>query len=403
MAQNKNLFSTRNKLFMIAPGHDIHSLRPLNWLLNKRYRIFFSNRSNPFPKGQSDFKFIRFPYPIGGRLFPRLFGKIIGVWLFRRFEWLTTLRLKILFRQINPDIVHVHWIDDRAYFCALAGLHPLIFTAWGTDINQHFLPNADPVSKRRIGKALSKADIILSDSADILKKCTELAGKQCPTELITLGVNTDIFRPGYTQDALEWRRKLNIPDNTTVFLSIRGWSPLYRHESILKAFSMALPQLQSKAVLVFKILKRVNTDHIAYEIKMRELANKLNVQHFVRWMEEVPIDSLPGIYSFADVIINYPSIDAFPVTFLEAAACECPVISCRLPSYFGSFAEEYFTLVSTEDIAELSDAIVNFELDRGLHYKEGLRELRRMVCEQNDENIVAERLNNIYRNLLTFS
>jgi glycosyltransferase involved in cell wall biosynthesis len=222
---------------------------------------------------------------------------------------------------------------------------------WGSDINDLFLPNASPVLRRQVGEALLEADLILIDSADLRGKCAALAGRKVLTELITLGVNVDLFHPGYSIAALEWRRRLGISTDTTVLLSMRGWSPLYRHESILEAFANALPRLNSEAVLVFKILKRVRTDREIYENKMRDLVEKLGISQKVRWMEEVPFNLLPEVYSFADVIINYPSMDAFPVTFLEAAACECPVISCRLPAYGGTFAEEYFDMVSPDDLS----------------------------------------------------
>ena len=65
-------------------------------------------------------------------------------------------------------------------------------------------------------------------------------------------------------------------------------------------------------------------------------------------MEEVPFAQLPEIYALADVIINYPSMDTLPVTFMEAAACERPVVTSRLPSYMGTFAERYFLMVEPE-------------------------------------------------------
>ena len=333
-------------------------------------------------------------------MFPKLLGEKIGAWFFRLSELTTVLRLRILWRRICPTLIHVHWVAEHAHYCVKAGLHPLVLTVWGSDINSHFLPNADPASRRRVSETLAGADLILIDSADMHKKCAELAGRDVPTELFNLGLDTDRFRPGYTEAALEWRHKLSIPADATVLLSMRGWSPLYRHESILEAFVQALPQLKSEAVLVFKILKRASMERALYEKNMRDLAEKLGVSQMVRWMEEVPLDQLPEIYSFADVILNYPSMDAFPVTFLEAAACECPVISCRLPAYAGTFAEEYFRLVSPDDPNELTDAIVEFLNHNCIVSRRRLSALRQIVCRDYDERIVSERLCNIYLNLL---
>jgi glycosyltransferase involved in cell wall biosynthesis len=381
---------------MIAAVDDIHSLRPLNWLLNRGCDVVFSSHFNPFPEGRDGYSFRRFPKPRGGLVLPKLLGEKIGAWLFRFSELTTALRLKMLWRRIRPTLAHVHWVDDRAHYCVKAGFHPLVLTVWGSDINNHFLPNANPASRRRVGETLAGADLILIDSADMHKKCAELAGREVATELFSLGVNTDRFHPGYAEAALEWRHRLSIPVEATVLLSIRGWSPLYRHESILEAFAQALPQLNSETVLVFKILKRSSMDRASYEKNMRRLADKLGVAQRVRWMEAVPLDQLPEIYSFADVVLNYPSMDAFPVTFFEAAACECPVISCRLPAYTGTFAEEYFRLVSSDDLCALSDEIVEFvNKGRTMAHKQS-HELRRLVCQKYDERIVSRRLVDIY-------
>ena len=381
---------------MIAPWRDIHSIRPLNWLLERGCRVVFSGASNPFPAGREGYTFLRFPYPRGGRVFPKLLGDEIGT---RLSAWTTVARLKVLWRRIRPTITHVHWVDDRAYYCVKAGLRPLVLTVWGTDINKHFLPDANLAYRHRVGEALAGADIILIDSADMHKKCAELAGQDVPTVLFSQGIKTDRFRPGYEQAALEWRRKLNISPDATVLLSIRGWSPLYRHENILEAFARALPLFKSEAVLVFKILERVYADRALYEKEIRSLAEKLGVAQKVRWMEEVPLHLLPEIYSFANVILNYPSMDAFPVTFLEAAACECPVISCRLPAYAGTFAEEYFYLVSPDHLSELSNAMVEFVNQDRAASRGRLPELRRMMCRDYDEGIVSGRLLDIYHKI----
>ena len=387
------------KILMVAPLADIHSLRPLNWLLEKGCHVVFASGTNPFPEGRPGFRFMRFPNPRGGQAIPKLLGEKIGSRLYHLLAWTTVLRLKILRRRIRPTIVHVHWVDDDAYYCAKAGLRPLVLTVWGSDINNHFLPKVNPASRHRVGEALAGADLILIDSSDMQKKCTELAGREVPTELIVQGVKTDRFRPGYTQAAHEWRRRLDISSDATVLLSIRGWSPTYRQESILEAFAGALPRLNYEAVLVFKILKRIGTDRTLYEEKMRDLAEKLGVVRMVRWMEEVPLQQLPEIYSLADVILNYPSMDAFPVTFLEAAACECPVISCRLPAYVGTFAEDYFHLVSPDDLTELSDAIVEFVNQKRTAWNGWLHGLRREVCQKFDERIASEQLLHLYQKL----
>jgi glycosyltransferase involved in cell wall biosynthesis len=60
----------------------------------------------------------------------------------------------------------------------------------------------------------------------------------------------------------------------------------------------------------------------------------------VRWLSDVPVSELPALYGASDAIINFPAMDGFPVTFMEAAACDCPVISADLPAYAGPLAQQ---------------------------------------------------------------
>jgi len=403
MSQDKEAFWNMHTptTLMIAPGGDTHSLRPLNWLLERGCRVVFSDRTDPLPEGREGYSFVPFPYPRGGRIFPKLFGKNLGDRLFGLSARTTVIRLAALRRRIRPSVTHVHWVDDRAYYCAKAGLRPLVLTVWGSDINNHFLPDANGAARKRIGETLASADLILIDSADLHEKCIALAGRNVPTEVIIHGVNTDLFRPGYEAAAEEWRCRLSIPPAAAVLLSIRKWTSLYRHESILEAFARALPRLNSEAYLVFKIVKGNSMHGALYEKQLRDLTVKLGLCEMVRWMDEVPFDALPAVYSFADVILSYPSMDAFPVTFFEAAACECPVISCMLPAYSGTFAEEYFQMVSPDEPSELSDAIVKFVNEKRTASRDRLPELRRIVCQHYDERIVSGKLIDLYLQFLS--
>jgi len=114
-----------------------------------------------------------------------------------------------------------------------------------------------------------------------------------------------------------------------VLLSIRGLMPTYGHHLILEAFAQARPRLNATSILVFKTLAAVKE----YEAQLHRRAEELGVDQWVRWLADVPFAQMPAVYALADLIVNYPAMDAFPVTFMEAAACGRPVITCRLPSY----------------------------------------------------------------------
>src|SRR4030043_1661853 len=88
---------------------------------------------------------------------------------------LTLFLVKELIKEIKPDIVNAHYVTSYGTLAALLGFHPLVITAWGSDIlvtPQKFLP-----SKWSVKYALKKSDLITCD-AEHMKR-----------EIIKFGVN----------------------------------------------------------------------------------------------------------------------------------------------------------------------------------------------------------------------
>jgi glycosyltransferase involved in cell wall biosynthesis len=385
------------KVLMLAPGVSPHSKRPLNWLLNNGLEVSFADAVDPQPNCDQGYHYVGYPFFRGISYYQKALGSTLANQL---ALWASVPRLKKLYQKCKPDIVHVHWVDSRAYFCVKAGIKPLVLTVWGSDINQHFQPNADPISRQIVGTALAGADKIIVDSPDMPEKCELLAGCKLSTDILPIGIDTQLFRPGYEQAALEWKKKLEIPDNANVFLSARALTSHYRHHLILEAFSEIVPQLKKNVVLVFKTFSLQNTsDCNSYELQLRARAEKLGISENIRWISEIPYTKLPEVYAFSDAIINYPLMDAFPVTFLEAAACERPVITCRLPSYLGTFVEKYFYLIDSESIKELANAMLLFANTNHLQQKQLATESRQLIQHQYNESVIARKLINIYSEL----
>jgi len=386
------------KILLFAPSESVHSLRFINWLLDRGCQVIHVDWHNPYPLGRRGYKYYLYGFPSKNRLFIKLFGKNNFPRMMAS-KFLVIPQIWFLWFLHKPDLVHVHYIDYRAIRCVMAGVKPLIFTAWGSDINYLFLASADPVYRMKIGLALRKADLVLADSVEIQSKCEELAGRSINSKLLYFGIDTNLFKPGYERDVIELKRKANIPQEAKILFSIRGWNRYYRHHLILEAFARALPGMKSKTYLVFKSFS-ITPDSEEYQSELLSLANKLNIADKVRFLDEVDYSQMPIMYALSDVIINYPLVDAFPVTFLEAAACERRVISCMLPSYKNTFAEQYFRIISDRSIDELIVAMV--ELINDHHQMKNNYDLvaARTFVEKNfTENVSINVLFNLYSDL----
>jgi glycosyltransferase involved in cell wall biosynthesis len=315
--------------------------------------------------------------------------------------WGTLPFLRARWQLLKPDLVHVHWVDQRAYHCARAGLRPLVLSVWGCDVNTLFLPGAHPLVRRRTSEALAAADLVIADSPDMVDKCRALAGRDVRVELLPLGIPTATFRPVDPGRAAAWRRRLRVSEASTVLLSARAIQEVYGQHLILEAFARAVPRLRREAVLVFKRFnpRRGGALGPPYEDTLRRRTDELGIAHLVRWLPEVPYEQLPEVYAFSDAVLNFPSRDAFPVTFLEAAACERPVITSRLPSYLGTFAERYFPMVEPGDVGGLAGAIVEFVNAGGERWRHAAA-ARREVETRHGEAIAADRLIQLYREVV---
>ncbi len=382
------------RILMLAPGNWIHSKRTVNCLLDIGHEITFVDGDNPLPEGREGFTFV--PYPRSGS---RFYKKVIGNNLGNKIaERLVVAQFRSLWKQLKPDIVHVCWLDKRAYLCARAGMKPLMLSVWGSDLNSQFLSDASLDEASMAAEALNSADITIVDAPDMHEKCSRLAGKRIRTEEVHLGADTRLFRPD-RQAAMAWRQRLNIPAGSKVLVSIRAMASRYGHHLILEAFARAVPRFKHRAFLVFK---DYNGSGPTYPSALRALATRYAVDDYIRWIGEVSLIEMPQLYALSEAIINLPAMDAFPVTFVEAAACERMVISCKLPSYLGTFAEKYFRLVEPDNPEAFADAIValvNETAAEGKQRLSKLAELRCLILKEYDETLYSRRLSELYKEI----
>jgi phosphatidylinositol alpha-1,6-mannosyltransferase len=215
------------------------------------------------------------------------------------------------------------------------------------------------------------------------------------------GIDTTLFRPGYAEAAQTWRQALAIPPNARVLFSVRAWRPLYRHELILEAFARAKVRLPFPAVLVFKKYNEVagSLEGAIYEEQIRARAETLGVHHDLRWLDSVPYEQLPALYSLSDLVVNFARVDGFPVSFIEAAACGKRVISNRLPPYGEAGLEHFCSMVPDGDVGQLAKGLVELLLERP-ERAAGKADLARKWGEtQGDENRCIEKLMAVYNGL----
>ena len=383
---------------MIAPADSPHTIRPLEGLLNLGCEVVFLAARDPFGPLVNGYTYQKVRSWRGKYTLKRL-----SPTLCRMVEyWLEVLPMKRMWKRLKVDLVHVSWVNEQAARCVEEGMRPLVLTIWGSDINDLFAVGADPKYRARIGRALAQADLVLVDSSDMIEKCTLLAGAPIKIKLQMVGIDTQLFRPGYAEEAETWKRALGIARDCKVLLSVRALAAHYGQRDILHAYAAALPKITGATVLV---INRHNGSldgaPSPYEMELRALAAQLGISDHVRWMDSVPTSLLPAVYAAAELVVNYPSKDAFPVTFLEAAACERPVLSCLLPAYEDTFAAKCFIMLRHRRLSDLSEALVAQMNATKILPDDLLAQARRQVVLQYDKSITSVRLLAHYKEVLS--
>jgi glycosyltransferase involved in cell wall biosynthesis len=324
----------------------------------------------------------------------RRFEKFLGT---RTTYYLRKRSIRRLWRPLKPDICHVQWIDEQLWHTASAGLRPLVATAWGSDLNLIMrAPRDDPV-REKIAAALGQVDLLIVDSEDMAVTAEHLAGMSLRTTLLPIGIDTEQFRPDLYQQRREWREKLQINSEAMVLISPRQLGANYRPAEIIRAFAALDRDRCKNSYLIMRTFGHRSGVSLT-ELSM--LAHKLNVSGRIRWVGEVEYDQLPGLYSASDLAINFPIIDAFPVTFLECFSSGLPVVTNRLTSYDSNGAFPYLFCARDNSVVGLKTAIES-GMERLDELKLVAAKAREHVVQNYEERLTAQALKQAYWAVLT--
>jgi len=224
------------------------------------------------------------------------------------------LQFKRLVRNINPDIIHAHYITDTALLGAASGFHPFVVTVWGSDVL--IAPHQSKVSKWIAKYVLKRADLITCDAEHIQEPLVELGADPRKINLILFAVDTRKFKPGEKNERL--REELGILNSPTI-LSLRHLEPLYDIETLIASIPLVLEEIPEAT---FVLLGKGSQ-----EAKLKGLSKSLGVSDSVRFVGQVPEDEVSKYLTSVDICVSTALSDSGPGGIIEAMACELPVIT----------------------------------------------------------------------------
>lgn len=215
--------------------------------------------------------------------------------------------------QWRPRVVHAHQANSVAWHAVRAARStsvPVVLTLWGSDVLS--LPHRSPLHRWMVRVALLGASAWTADARILLEAAKRLAGS-CETivgEWIPMGIDTP---PTLAPMARERR-----------MLSCRLHKPLYRIDSILRAFAR-LPV--SHVAWVLEIA--AGGDETA---RLRRLTIELGIGDRVEFTGMLGSEDLARSYRRSAIFVSVPVSDGTSVSLLEAMAAGCLPVLSDLPA-----------------------------------------------------------------------
>jgi phosphatidylinositol alpha-1,6-mannosyltransferase len=195
--------------------------------------------------------------------------------------------------------------------------------------------------------------------------------------VVSNGTDANFFAPKDTKTLAE---QLGV-ENKKVIFSLCRLVPRKGMDSVLRALKKIIYENPDVIYLVGGSGPDAN--------RLKELRDRLGLQEHARFMGRLPEDELPHYYSLADVFVmpaknDPPDVEGFGIVFLEANACETPVIGSRTGGIPDAIVEDKTGLLVDEDnIEELTAAILKVITNSELARQMGKAGRKRILSEIN--------------------
>lgn len=242
---------------------------------------------------------------------------------------LPALRVKKLFSEFAPDIVH---IQDHYFLSAAVAREarkrniPILGT-------NHFLPEniipfwvQYPTLFNLAGRVLWKMMLDVYNQVDAATTPSHAAAEilreqdiQFPVHVISNGLNIERFKADTTIDRKGIRRAYGLTPNKTVFLYVGRLDGEKRVDILLQAASKLLREDFQLVIAGSGVQGQA----------LRHQAHQLGLKDRVIFLGYVPATDLSSLYASADIFVMPSSAELQSIATMEALACGKPVLAAN--------------------------------------------------------------------------
>lgn len=287
--------------------------------------------------------------------------------------------------KISFDIIHSHFVWTAGYVGSKIGQIfniPFVLTAHGYDIYE--LPFIDKAWRKKITDICNAANSLITVSQSNLEVIRKLR-ISTPITVVPNGYDSKLF---YPKDQDSCRKKLNLPLDRKIVLTIGGLSEIKGHKYLIQSMQKIVKKEPTSLCIIIgegrlrnKLQKQINST----ELKDNIILTGFKPHHEVLdWINSCDLFVLPSIS------------ESFGVVQIEAMACGKPIVATR-----NGGSEEIITskslgfLVKKKDPKDLYEKIW-ISLEKQWDQKEIIKQAQNYRLEKVHTQIIKQ-----YQNLLT--
>lgn len=283
-------------------------------------------------------------------------GHNFGSRVKRFLEYLTAIRsIRRLIRETQPDMVIAERTTSYGFLAASCGLHPVAIAQQGrTDLwPEHSITM--PLKRLLQARAFRNADLIHAWGPVMTVSMREAGVDMGKVMVLPKGIDIGRFR--YAAN----------PNREPVAIVTRSLQPEYRHDVILKAFSILSSRGVQLSLIIVGDGKRKG--------KLEQLADELGVADRVTFTGRIPNTALPELLGKSSLYLSMPITEGVSASLFEAMACGAYPIVTDLPGN-----RSWITHRDNGQLVPLDDA---HALANEIEWALANPQLRRTACERN--------------------
>lgn len=285
--------------------------------------------------------------------------------------------LRRLAKRLVPDVVHAQYVTSYGFLAALAGLRPLVLTAWGSDVL--ISPRESRVMRWIASYAVRHADMVTTVAEHMNSAVASLGVPMDEVTAVPFGVDTQKFVPPAVPrpEAMPLR-----------LICTRNFGPIYSVHTLITALQQVVACGLSLQV-----------DLVGEGPMRRELEARVDdagMRSWVTFHGHVDHARLAQLLAEAHIFVTPSLSDGNNVSLNEAMACACFPIATDIPAN-AQWIEHGVNglLYPPGDAASLAECILQAAADVDWRKRAGVIN-REIVETRADWRVCVARMNESY-------